>query len=203
MALITLAFLALYLALAFGLRTWLLWRRTGTTGFRGVSGAVGSAEWFGGVLFVAALAAVIVAPLADLLGWLAPASALVRPSTHIAGISFVVAGSIGTLWSQLAMGDAWRIGVDEQERTELVVNGPFRWVRNPIFTSMVLAVSGLALLIPNPASASALIALIVALQLQVRKVEEPYLLRVHDTAYRRYAARTGRFLPGVGRLHPS
>ena len=32
-----------------------------------------------------------------------------------------------------------------------------------------------------------------------RLVEEPYLHRVHGTAYDRYAARTGRFLPWIGR----
>jgi protein-S-isoprenylcysteine O-methyltransferase Ste14 len=36
--------------------------------------------------------------------------------------------------------------------------------------------------------------------LQVRAVEEPYLLSVHGDAYATYAARVGRFVPGVGRL---
>jgi protein-S-isoprenylcysteine O-methyltransferase Ste14 len=35
---------------------------------------------------------------------------------------------------------------------------------------------------------------------QVRGAEEPYLLRVHGDAYRCYAARAGRFVPGIGRL---
>lgn len=37
-------------------------------------------------------------------------------------------------------------------------------------------------------------------QIQVRRVEEPYLARVHGVAYETYAGRTGRFLPGIGRL---
>jgi protein-S-isoprenylcysteine O-methyltransferase Ste14 len=40
----------------------------------------------------------------------------------------------------------------------------------------------------------------LALELQVRAVEEPYLIRSHGDAYRAYAARVGRFLPGIGRL---
>jgi protein-S-isoprenylcysteine O-methyltransferase Ste14 len=58
-------------------------------------------------------------------------------------------------------------GVDETEHTRLIVHGPFRWVRNPIFTSMGVAAAGLALLTPNVLAAAALIG---ALQLQVRKV---------------------------------
>jgi protein-S-isoprenylcysteine O-methyltransferase Ste14 len=40
----------------------------------------------------------------------------------------------------------------------------------------------------------------ISIQIQVRLVEEPSLLRVHGEDYRRYAARTGRFVPGIGRL---
>jgi protein-S-isoprenylcysteine O-methyltransferase Ste14 len=72
-------------------------------------------------------------------------------------------------------------------------------VRNPIFTTMTLATLGLLLLVPNAASILSLAALVVALEIQVRLVEEPYLTRTHGDPYRRYAATTGRFLPGIGR----
>lgn len=50
--------LTLYVAglvTAFGVRSWVHHRRTGTTGFRGLTGAAGSAEWWGEILFAAAL----------------------------------------------------------------------------------------------------------------------------------------------------
>ena len=34
----------------------------------------------------------------------------------------------------------------------------------------------------------------------MRLIEEPYLTAVHGDAYRDYAGRVGRFLPGVGRI---
>lgn len=40
----------------------------------------------------------------------------------------------------------------------------------------------------------------VALALQTRLIEEPHLTRVHGKQYTVYAARVGRFLPGIGRL---
>jgi protein-S-isoprenylcysteine O-methyltransferase Ste14 len=55
------------------------------------------------------------------------------------------------------------------------------------------------LLVPTWISAAALAALIVAVELQVRAVEEPYLHLVHGQAYANYAASTGRFVPGIGR----
>jgi len=109
-------------------------------------------------------------------------------------------GLVITLLAQLAMGDSWRIGVDSDERTTLVTAGPFALVRNPIFTSMLPASLGLALLVPNAVTLAAFVALVGALELQTRVVEEPYLLRVHGDVYAGYAARVGRFVPGVGRL---
>jgi protein-S-isoprenylcysteine O-methyltransferase Ste14 len=41
---------------------------------------------------------------------------------------------------------------------------------------------------------------VVAGELQVRLIEEPYLLATHGGTYQRYAATTGRFVPGIGRL---
>jgi protein-S-isoprenylcysteine O-methyltransferase Ste14 len=104
------------------------------------------------------------------------------------------------LVAQLAIGDSWRIGVDEPERTDLVTAGPFGVVRNPIVAAMVPTSLGLALLVPNVVALAAFLALVSALELQVRLVEEPYLARAHGERYLAYASRVGRFVPGVGKL---
>lgn len=72
-------------------------------------------------------------------------------------------------------------------------------MRNPIFTFLVTALAALALLVPNALAIAALATLVAATEIQVRAVEERYLERTHGDAYRRYRARTGRFVPGVGR----
>ena len=189
--------------LAFGLRTVVQYRRTGSTGFVGLTGRPGSAEWCGGVLFAVATLAGVAAPILQLAGAL---TAFPLPATawiQVLGILLYLAGVGGTLWAQFAMGDSWRIGVDTQARTALVAAGPFRWVRNPIFSAMSIAAVGLALLAPNILSLLTVVVLAVALEVQVRLVEEPYLIHAHGERYRRYAATAGRFLPGVGRLEVS
>jgi protein-S-isoprenylcysteine O-methyltransferase Ste14 len=200
MEIVALAGFVLFVLLAFGLRAWVHYQRTGTTGFVGVSGSVGSSEWLGGALFVLALVAAAAAPSLQLAGWLAPSAALDKPPAHAAGLVLYAAGVAATLWSQFAMGESWRIGVDAAARTQLVATGPFRLVRNPIYSAMTMATVGLVLLVPNPMSVLALLALLLALEIQVRLVEEPYLARVHGSEYLRYAGATGRFLPGIGRL---
>lgn len=198
---IVLAALILFAALAFGWRSWLQYRRTGSTGFKGISGRVGSAEWIGGVLLGVAFILATLAPVAALAGW-SDARELPNALTAL-GATLVVAGIVGTLAAQLDMGASWRIGVDASERTALVSRGLFRVARNPIFTSMLFALAGEALLVPGLLSTTAFLAALVGLELQVRLVEEPYLLRTHGDSYRVYASRVGRFLPFLGRLDKS
>jgi len=98
------------------------------------------------------------------------------------------------------MGDSWRVGVDESEKTQLVTSGLFGWVRNPIFSFMWLSVAGLVLVVPNALSLLASSLTVLGIEAQVRAVEEPYLKHIHGEAYARYAATVGRFVPGIGRL---
>jgi len=197
---LALALYAVYLLLAFGLRTLIQLRRTGSTGFHGLGGRPGSAEWIAGVGFAVALLLGAAAPVLALLDAVEPIAVLDVTAVHVAGAVLAVAGIAATFYAQVAMGESWRIGVDAGERTQLVTRGPFELVRNPIFAAMLPTALGLALLVPSWVAIAGLLGLAVALELQVRVVEEPYLLRVHGDSYADYAARVGRFVPGVGRL---
>jgi protein-S-isoprenylcysteine O-methyltransferase Ste14 len=200
MAVAALALYGVSLTLTFGVRIVVQLRRTGSTGVRGLSSDAAPLEWLAGALFIAALAMGAAAPVLDLLDVLEPIAALDGAVGHVIGIVLALGGIGLTFAAQLAMGDAWRIGVDPEERTELVTDGPFELVRNPIYSAMLPTVLGLVLMVPNPLAVAAIVTLSVGLELQVRVVEEPYLLRVHGDVYARYASRVGRFVPGVGLL---
>ena len=190
----------LYGVLAFAGRVVVHLRRTGSSGVKGVSGRPGSVEWIAGVLFIAAIALGVVGAAVDALDVLRPVEPLDGTAVRAVGITLFTVGLAGTILAQAAMGASWRIGVDEEERTELVTDGPFAVVRNPIYAAMIPAIGGLALLVANAVSLGAWALLVVALELQTRVVEEPHLLRAHGERYTSYAARVGRFLPGLGRL---
>lgn len=85
-----------------------------------------------------------------------------------------------------------------QENTTLVRTGPFKWVRHPIYTAMMAFGLGLLLVTPNLVALAGFILLVATLEVHVRRVEEPYLLRTHSAVYRGYTASVGRFVPGVG-----
>jgi protein-S-isoprenylcysteine O-methyltransferase Ste14 len=198
------AALALYfvsLTITFGVRVTIQLRHTGSTGLHGLPPDAGPLEWIAGGLFIAGLVMGGAAPILALLGILEPIPALDGVVGHAVGLILAVVGIALTFGAQLAMGDSWRVGVDSEERTELVTDGPFRLIRNPIYSAMLPTVFGLVLMVPSALAIAAILTLFVALEMQVRLVEEPYLLRTHGEEYASYAARVGRFVPGLGLMH--
>jgi protein-S-isoprenylcysteine O-methyltransferase Ste14 len=201
-ALPLIAVLAFY-GLGFGWRTWVQLRRYGSSGivlFR--SGRPG--QHLREALFVvlavallaeAALAAVAPRRLPGLVP-LAPATAAVLRAT---GTVMVLGATALMLAAQLDLGASWRVGIDEGARPGLVTGGLYRYSRNPIYVAMLAALLGFALLLPSWISLGLLIGAGLGIRRHVRD-EEAYLARTYGEGYRRYAARVGRFVPGVGRL---
>jgi protein-S-isoprenylcysteine O-methyltransferase Ste14 len=198
MGTIALALYVVWAILAFGWRTVVQHRRTGDTGLR-LHAEVNTPQWWAKIGFVIAIVIGCAAPIAAVAG-LGNLHVLDRRWLQLAGVLVTVIGIALTIVAQFAMADSWRIGVDPTERTQLVTAGPFAVVRNPIFTAMFVTATGLSMTIPNVISVVGLVALIVALEVQVRLVEEPYLLTAQGDAYRAYAGSVGRFAPGVGRI---
>lgn len=195
------AALAMYVAMILVivvLRSVLQKRATGDSGIRAglLDAAAGSIEWVAGWLLVMAVIAGFTGPVAELAG-LDP----LTESGWLRGVGTAVAaaGIVLTFVAQMSMGTEWRIGVDPEETTGLVSAGAFAVVRNPIFAAMIFTGVGLALMVPNPISIIGAVLLFVAIELQVRFVEEPHLRRLHGADYGTYASRVGRFAPGIGR----
>jgi protein-S-isoprenylcysteine O-methyltransferase Ste14 len=200
MAVVALVLYVAALVVIFGVRSWVQHRRTGSAGFRGFSGTPATAGWWGGVLFVLAIVLGLAGPILAVTGVVVADPPI---AVQVAGLVLALAGFAATLAGQVGMGASWRVGVDPDERTTLVTTGVFGAVRNPVFSAMVAAQAGITLMVPTWVSVLALGALVAAVQLQVRSVEEPYLRTVHGPAYATYAAHAGRFLPGIGRLPAS
>lgn len=194
-----LALMVFYLALAFGVRVGVALRTTGSTGIVRI-GSAPPIEVLGGVVFFTGV----------LLGGLNPALALAdtievwdeldTTAAHAAGFALCAVGIAGTFAAQMAMGSSWRIGVDPEERTELVTEGVFQLCRNPIYSFMITAWLGFALLLPTWVALAAGVLLVSGIQIQVRLVEEPHMRHTHGEPYLAWASRVGRFVPGLGRL---
>ena len=177
--------------------------RTGRTGLIGVRRGVGPLGWLAAVLFNGGVALGVLSVVDVHRGSLDTIDSVDVSALHVIGIALAAAGGLTLFLAQLGMGESWRVGVNEEERTDLVTAGWVSLVRNPIYSAMILGLLGFALMVPAWLGFVAVVVTGLGLELQVRAVEEPYLQRTHGDEYRRYASRVERFLPGVGRLRSS
>lgn len=108
----------------------------------------------------------------NLYQFLLPISFLENNILIIIGTTLLFTALVWVLVAQVHMQKSWRIGIDEDVKTELVQNGLFKISRNPIFLGVRLMLLGLFLIIPNTATFTILITDELLIQAQVRLEEE-------------------------------
>ena len=188
-------YFAAYIGMAFGLRTYRVYKLTGRNPF--VLAVGDDAEGYVGRAFVVAAVSSFVSVILPVfvpgserwfgqLVWL-------RAFTAPVGSVLLAASMLLTLIAQSQMGRSWRIGIDHTSRTDLVEHGLLAWSRNPIFLSMRLTLLGLFCVIPSAATLGVLIAGEIPVQTQAR-LEEAYLAAIHGPAYAAYRSRVRRWL---------
>jgi protein-S-isoprenylcysteine O-methyltransferase Ste14 len=143
------------------------------------------------------VAFVLVFVPARLLSW----SSLPRPrhvgAYQVAGACLVVAGGALVLWCVLAfalVGKGTPAPFDPPQR--LVVRGPYRFVRNPIYIGAIIAMIGAALFYGSWPLVGYSAVLGLGFHLLVRLYEEPTLQRMFGEEYEEYRRRVRRWLPG-------
>jgi protein-S-isoprenylcysteine O-methyltransferase Ste14 len=77
----------------------------------------------------------------------------------------------------------------------LVVRGPYRFVRNPMYLGAALAMTGAAIYYQSVALIVYVVVFLIATHLFVVAYEEPTLRRTFGKDYEAYRARVGRWLP--------
>lgn len=190
-----LIYLIVYLAVAFVLPTYRVWKRTGTNPitFRGTD----SAHDYVGMLFKVlmlilslAIGARALQPAFD--EHLIPIFWLESAAARYVGYALLVASIAWIVTAQFQMADSWRIGIDSA-KTQLVSTGLFSVSRNPIFLGMLGTLSGLLLVLPNAFMLLIFALGFVLIQVQVR-LEEEFLKAIHGAPYIAYGDAVRRWL---------
>lgn len=84
----------------------------------------------------------------------------------------------------------------------LVVTGPYRYVRNPMYVAVLAAIAGQALLWRSTAVLAYAVLFVAAVTAFVALYEEPTLRETHGEEYDRYVATVPRWLPRPGHVWP-
>jgi protein-S-isoprenylcysteine O-methyltransferase Ste14 len=135
-----------------------------------------------------------------------------RPLTPRAwddGLSFAsVVVSVGSLAVLFLTLGTHRIPIslwhqDDDAPQHLVTWGPYRFVRHPFYASFLLAFLAAFVYFPHWGTFVSLAYGLVALNLTGAREERRLSASEFGAEYRRYLARTGRFVPRIGRTRPT
>ncbi|HEY6458425.1 MAG TPA: isoprenylcysteine carboxylmethyltransferase family protein [Steroidobacteraceae bacterium] len=114
-----------------------------------------------------------------------------------AGLTLMIAGQLLRWWSIATLGRFFTVNVAVREGHQLVDSGPYRYVRHPAYTGILLFHLGAALCLCNLVSLIALtVPTTVALLNRIR-VEEDVLRCGLGDRYGQYMTRTKRLIPGL------
>jgi protein-S-isoprenylcysteine O-methyltransferase Ste14 len=116
------------------------------------------------------------------------------------GVSVLTAGALLSGWCVALFWKARGVPVPVNPPQELIVRGPYAWVRNPMLTGVFGMLFGVGLLLHSAGIALIWTPAYVLVQLaELKWVEEPELARRFGPAYAEYRTHVPMFIP---RLRP-
>lgn len=113
---------------------------------------------------------------------------------EVLGIALTVAGMAFAIWARAYLGGNWSSNVTVKVDHQLVRTGPYRWVRHPIYSGLILAMIGTALNRRTVRGVIAIVLLWVAFTLK-SKIEERFMEATFGPEYDEYRRGTGALVP--------
>lgn len=113
------------------------------------------------------------------------------------GFGFIVVGMSLVIWAAAYVKEAF-LGEVEPELNVIVKNGPYRFVRHPVYLGMTIAILGVPIALRSWPGLIAALLLFLPTEIYRAKLEEKALLRKFGKEWEKYAAQTGFFLPFIG-----
>lgn len=189
-------YLAVYLFTAFVWPSYRTYRRTGINPLT-FGSADDAHDYIGAIMKLLIGLLVVVVLLYSLSGagysYLVPVSYMQHDVFRITGFVLIHVSLAWICVAQFQMGNSWRIGIDEQNKSPLVTDGIFSISRNPVFMGMIVSMLGILLMLPNILTFFLAFTSYIILQIQIR-LEEAFLEKLHGADYQWYRARTRRLL---------
>lgn len=127
-------------------------------------------------------------------GWLGWRFITKRPGVELTGLLLTALGVAFAIWDRAHLGANWSGAVSIRAGHELIHTGPYRRIRHPIYTGMLLATVGTALVVGQLRGLLAVAICFAAFFLKASK-EERRLAKEFGDSFETHARRTGMFLP--------
>jgi protein-S-isoprenylcysteine O-methyltransferase Ste14 len=117
-----------------------------------------------------------------------------NPWTAVLGVAITAAGLGFAVWARAYIGTNWSSSVTVKVGHQLIRTGPYRWVRHPIYSGMILAMLGTALERRQVRGVIAVVLLYAGFKIK-SKIEERTMTNTFGAEYADYSRSTGAIVP--------
>jgi protein-S-isoprenylcysteine O-methyltransferase Ste14 len=128
--------------------------------------------------------------------WLGTRFAPDTTALAVTGVALTAAGVALAMWARLVLGENWSAAITIRKDHELIRMGPYRTMRHPIYTGILLGLLGTAFVVGEVRGLLALVIVWLGFYHKARK-EEAFLSREFGVGFEAHAQHTGMFLPRV------
>lgn len=111
------------------------------------------------------------------------------------GLGLFTVGLALAVWARMHLGRNWGTPMSEKDDPHLVTTGPYRWIRNPIYTGLILAMVGTAVAVSLDWLAVAIVA--GGYFVYSAFVEQRYMSERFPETYPAYRRTTKMLIPFV------
>lgn len=121
------------------------------------------------------------------------------PATVIVAVSgalLTVLGVAFACWARYVLGRNWSSVVQVKQDHQLIQSGPYRWVRHPIYTGLLLAFLGTGIAIGEWRGAITVVIVAASFWFKLR-LEERWMRENFGAAYDQYMQHTKALIPGL------
>ncbi len=118
------------------------------------------------------------------------------PPIQYAGLLLMLIGCGFAVWARFILGRNWSGSVTVKENHVLITAGPYAWVRHPIYTGILLALLGTAVVAGTYVSLLAVTLATLSLWLKLR-TEEQFMMETFGAQYTAYRQRVKALIPYV------
>lgn len=115
----------------------------------------------------------------------------------VLAVGLFAAGLAVRWWAIVTLGRFFTVDVVVEKDHEVVQRGPFRWVRHPSYTGVLVAFMGWAMTLGNWVAMAVVLVPIFAAFVRRMNVEEEALRGALGERYTAYMRRTKRLAPGL------
>jgi protein-S-isoprenylcysteine O-methyltransferase Ste14 len=127
-------------------------------------------------------------------GWLNYRLVPDLPQVWATGVAMTAVGVSIAIWARFSLGSNWSGMVTLKKDHELVSSGLYRWIRHPIYSGILLAMFGTAMIAGHLRGWLGLTLAFGAFYFKARR-EERFLREEFGPSFEDHANRTGMFLP--------